>query len=190
MKTIFSTATLIAVLAALASAAPTKLAARTVLSTIAADFTIVIDQANPNTFYGASSPAIIERTNGNNEKDTLISFTIPPFTSIPGASASSTCQLVITDPSTVTGSGETQIFSLGGPITSTSTESFNEHPFFNQYFGTQSVVENGNSIPIDVSSFPCNFGSDLQLALRPQNDNDLIEFTQTANSGAFIVVSS
>jgi hypothetical protein len=188
MKSIFTTAALVAVLSALASATP--LAARGVVSTIAADFFIVIDQANPNTFSSAVAEADIERTNGNNEKDTFVSFTIPTASSIPGATASSTCQLVIRNPDSVSGSGNTQLFTLGAPIFSTSSYSFNSHPYYDQYRGVQHVVLNGDSTPIDVTSFPCNFGGNLQLVLRPQNDNDLITFHQSANSGAFVQVIS
>ena len=186
MKTIFSTATLVALLGALASAAPTKLATRSVLTTFGADFYFVLDGANPNTLSGATSAGEIERINGNNEVDTLVSFTIPPYTSIPGASASSTCQLVIRNPSTVTGSGETQIFTLGGAISSANQYSFYQHPFYDQYRGVQQANLGTDSTPIDVQSFPCGFGGNLQLALRPQNDNDLIEFSQTSTTGLFI----
>jgi len=197
MKAFFSAATLLAVLAALTSAAPTikeRSAGGPVIYTKGADFIRIASQAQPNVdesvALGTTSEAIIARTDGQNEFDSYVSFQIPDIASIPGATSSSTCDIVIRNPATVTGSGHTQIFDLGGLITQTGTLTFYSHPFINQYRGEYIANLGGDSTPIDVYTVPCNFGGYMQYAMRPQNDNDYIAWTQdnVNGVGAFIEI--
>ena len=188
MKNVFSLATLAAVLATLASAAPTqfdkRLSGGPLVATVGAEFFTVVDQANPNTPAVGSQTAVIQRKNGNNEKDTLVSFDLTGV----ARTAGSTCNLIIRNPTTVTGSGHTQLFTLGGPLSTNTPLTFYQHPFYDQYAGEYNVNLNGDSNAIDVFSIPCRFDAKSQYVFRPQNDNDYITFTQGANTGAFIEV--
>jgi hypothetical protein len=197
MKGIFSVATLVAVLAALTSAAPTmkeRSVGGPVIYTKGADFIRLASEAQPqvdeSVALGTTSEAIIARTNGQNEYDSYVSFQIPALASIPGATSSSTCNLVIRNPETVTGSGHTQIFDLGGLITQTGTLTYWQHPYTNQYRGEYIANLGGDSTPIDVYTVPCNFGGYMQYELRPQNDNDYIAWTQdnVNNIGVFVEI--
>jgi|SRR5579859_7354812 len=183
MKGLFSTATLLAVLAALTAAAP--ITERAVVASVPAEFFIVTDEAHPQTFSGASQTAVISRTNGSGEKASYVSF---DMTSVPGATASSTCTFVIKNPAAASGSQNTQLFTLGGPISSTSKLSFWQHPFHDQYAGVYKAQVGASSTAIDVATVPCNFGRKSQYVMRPQNDNDYITWTQGAGVGAFIEV--
>jgi hypothetical protein len=193
MKSIFSYATLVAVLAAIGSAAP--LAPRSVLFTKGADFIRVTSEAEPQTdqisVFGTET-AVISRQNGQNEFASYISFALPDAASI-GATSSSTCSIVINNPAQSTGSQNTQVFSLGGGLfTQTGPLTFWQHPYHDQYRGVYQTGVGEASTAIDVTNFPCNFGQEMQFVFRPQNDNDYITWTQNtpANIGAFIQVNA
>jgi Ubiquitin 3 binding protein But2 C-terminal domain len=194
MKGIFSVATLLSVLATLAAAAPLTPRGVPIYSK-GADFIRVTNEAQPNsdeTSVFGLHEGYISRTNGIEEHASYLSFAIPPITSIPGASASSTCSLVIRYPGSATGSGYTQLYSLGGPIDETTPLTFYSHPYHNQYLGTYAVTEGDESTAIDVQTIPCTFNGKMQYVLRPQNDNDYIQWDQdnVNGIGAFIVVSN
>jgi len=197
MKGIFSAATLVAVFAALTSAAPTlneRSPNGPVIATIGAEFIRVTSESQPSidlsSVYGTQQ-GVISRNNGQDEHASYVSFNIPDISLIPGASAQSTCHLVIKNPAYATGSQNTQLFSLGGGLfTATSPLTFWSHPYHNQYLGVYTVNIGGDSTPIDVASIPCQFGTEAQYVLRPQNDNDYINWNQNnaALVGAFIEV--
>lgn len=193
MKSIFSYATLVAVLAAIGSAAP--LSPRSVLFTKGADFIRVTSESQPQTdqisVYGTET-AVISRQNGQNEYASYISFAMPDAASI-GATSSSTCSLVINNPANAEGSQNTQVFTLGGSLfTQNGPLTFWQHPYHDQYRGVYRVAVGASSTPIDVTSFPCNFGQEMQFVFRAQNDNDYITWTQNnpANVGVFIQVNA
>lgn len=197
MKGIFSAATFIAVASALVAAAPFKVAERSasgpVIYSKGADFIRVVSEANPNTdeigTYGTQT-GLIARTNGQNEFASLVSFDIPPVSAIAGASASSTCNFVIMNPASVSGSQTTQLFTLGAEFGEYDTITFNQHPYYNQYEGAYFVNAVGDSSAVDVTTVPCTFGGNMQFVMRPQNDNDYINWTQNngGNVGAFIEI--
>lgn len=197
MKGIFSAATFIAIASALVSAAPFKVAERSASGPLiyskGADFLRVVSQANPDTdqigTYGTQT-GYTARTNGNEEFASLVSFDIPPLAAIAGASASSTCNFVIKNPASVSGSQTTQLFTLGAEFGEYDTITFNQHPYYNQYEGAYFVNAVGDSSPVDVTTVPCTFGGNMQFVMRPQNDNDYITWTQNngGNVGAFIEI--
>ena len=197
MKGIFSAATFIAIASALVAAAPFKVAERSasgpIIYTKGADFIRVVSEANPNTdeigTYGTQT-GLIARTNGQNELASLVSFDIPPVSAIAGASASSTCNFVIKNPASVSGSQTTQLFTLGAEFGEYDTITFNQHPYYNQYEGAYFVNAVGDSSAVDVTTVPCTFGGNMQFVMRPQNDNDYITWTQNngGNVGAFIEI--
>ena len=197
MKGIFSAATFIAIASALVSAAPFKVAERSASGPLiyskGDDFLRVVSQADPNTdqigTYGTQT-GYIARTKGNEEFASLVSFDIPPLSAIAGASASSTCNFVIKNPASVSGSQTTQLFTLGAEFGEYDTITFIQHPYYNQYEGAYFVNAVGDSSPVDVTSVPCTFGGNMQFVMRPQNDNDYITWTQNngGNVGAFIEI--
>ena len=194
MKGIFSPATFVAIISALAAAAPFKAAERdTLIYSKGADFIHVTSEANPQTdeamYYGTQT-ALIARTNGQDEFASYVSFAIPGLSSIPGATSSSTCSFVIRNPLQAYGSQETQLFSLGAEFAEGDTLTFWQHPYIDQYRGVYLVEVGTDSTPIDVNSFPCKFGDNMQFVMRPQNDNDYITWTQDAGAdiGAFIEI--
>jgi Ubiquitin 3 binding protein But2 C-terminal domain len=197
MKGIFSAATFVALLSALAAAAPLKHAARSangpLVYTKGADFIHVTSEANPQTdqapIYGTQT-ALIARTNGQDEFASYVSFAIPALSNIAGASASSTCNIVIKYPAQSQGSQITQLFSLGSEFTESQTLTFNQHPYHNQYYGEYNVLVGQESTPVDVFTVPCKFGDNMQFVMRPQNDNDYITWVQSnsANVGAFVEI--
>ena len=197
MKAIFSAATFVALISALAAAAPLKVAERSATGSIiyakGADFIHVTSEASPQTdeasIYGTQT-AVIARTNGQNEFASYVSFAIPPLASIPGATASSTCNFVIQNPAFASGSGMTQLFSLGSEFAENDTLTYWQHPYTNQYYGTYEIAVGSASTAIDVATVPCIFGDNMQFVMRPQNDNDYITWTQNAasNVGAFIEI--
>jgi hypothetical protein len=192
MKSIFSYATLVAVLAAIGSAAP--LSPRAVLYTKGADFIRVTSESQPQTdqisVYGTQT-AVISRQNGQNEHASYVSFNIPSAASL-GATSSSTCSLVINNPADAEGSKNTQVFTLGGEFTENGPLTFWQHPYHDQYRGVYQTGVGVGSTAIDVTNFPCKFGQNMQFVFRPQNDNDFITWTQNspANVGAFIQVNA
>jgi hypothetical protein len=197
MKSFLSAATFFAILATISSAAPLK--PRSVIATIGTEFMRVIAQAQPDTdflnTFGIET-AVISITDGTNETDTLLSFTIPEAADI-GASPSSICSLLIKDAATATGSQTIQLFSLLPPLFDNDPSvpvTFNSHPSYNQYEGQYFVTAGGDSTPVDIPpvTFPCQFGSIMQFVARPQNTDVFIEvFTNELNgaAGVFIEIS-
>lgn len=205
MKGIFSIATFVTLLSAVALAAP--LAKRTpngpIIWTQGADFIRVTDEVHPDvdqlSTWGTQS-GVVQRfagsPGGSYERDSYISFTIPALDDIPGATESSTCDFVIKNPGFNSGGTMlAQLFSLGTSFTETQTLTFYQHPYFNQYMGSYQInqgtaSEAATSTPLDVFSFPCTFGGEMQFALRPQGDSDSIVWGQNNASGvgAFIEV--
>src|SRR5947207_15146930 len=78
MKGIFSAATFVAIISALAAAAPFKAVEReTPIFTKGADFIRITSEANPQTdevLYFGTQTAVIARTNGQNEFASYVSF--------------------------------------------------------------------------------------------------------------------
>lgn len=194
----FSVVSIVALLSVFAAAKPVakRSAGGTLIFTKGADYILVTSQQYPNTPspFGTQT-AIIERDQGQNEQDSYLSFAMPEMTDIPGATASSTCNFVIKNPTSVSGSAITQLFRLGAPFTAQQGLTWNDHPYVNQYYGSYSVAPgtfggDAASTPLDVSSFPCLFGQQMQFVLRPENDNDLIHWIQNdeGSIGAFIEV--
>lgn len=187
MKNVFSLATLVAVLATLASAAPSKIDRRLpggpVVATVGAEFFTVVDQDVNSPSVGTQT-GVVQRINGNQEKHTFVSFDLTKV----AHTAASTCNLIIRNVDSVSGSGHAQLFTIGGPITATTPLSFYSHPYYDLYAGEYIVNPNGDSNAVDVVSIPCRFDAKSQYVLRPQNDNDYIKFTQGTNSGVFIEV--
>lgn len=194
MKGFFSVATFVAIISTLVAAAPFKAAERdTVVYSKGADFIHVTSEANPQTDEAinfGTQTALIARTNGQDEFASYVSFAIPSLSAIPGATSSSTCSFVIRNPLQAYGSQETQLFSLGAEFAEGDTLTFWQHPYHDQYRGVYLAEVGTDSTPIDVTSFPCKFGDNMQFVMRPQNDNDYITWTQNsaAEVGAFIEV--
>ena len=198
MKAIFSTLS-IAALCALVSAAPTRVAKRSgaLVTSIPASRYHVIDQNHPNTDVSAtfgSNTAVISRSDTTLDVDTLVNFEIPDLSSIPGASASSTCDFVVFNAASVSGSQTLQLFTLVSEVDLTGPVTFNSAPSSDQYKGMYFIQEGATttSLAIDVTSFPCQFGTTMQFIMRPQNDNDFITWTQGGAGavpvGAFIEI--
>jgi Ubiquitin 3 binding protein But2 C-terminal domain len=191
---------LIAFLPSFVRAVPLKQTERSVggpiILTLGAEFYRVISQAEPDTdfltTYG-SQTAIISRSQGSDEVATLVSFQMPAISDISGATASSTCDFVVKNPGTASGSQILQLFTLGYQFSESISPpvTFNSHPYYNQYEGEYYVSVGGDSTAIDVFTFPCVFGTNMQFVLRPQNDNDYISWEQDSISllnGAYIEV--
>jgi len=198
MKAIFSTLS-IAALCALVSAAPTRVAKRSgaLVTSIPASYYHVIDENKPNTDVSAtygSQTAVISRSDTTLDIDTLVNFEIPDLSSIPGASASSTCDFVVFNAASVSGSQTLQLFTLVSEVDLTGPVTFNSAPSSDQYKGMYFIQEGATttSLAIDVTSFPCQFGTTMQFIMRPQNDNDFITWTQGGAGavpvGAFIEI--
>jgi hypothetical protein len=200
MKTIFSTLA-VAALCALVSAAPTRVAKRSgaLVTSIPASYFHVIDENQPNvdvsaTTYGYQT-AVISRSDTTLDIDTLVNFEIPALSAISGATSSSTCDFVVYNVAEATGSQTIQLFTLVSEVDLAQPLTFNTAPSSNQYEGMYFLQEGaatGVSIAIDVSSFPCQFGTTMQFIMRPQNDNDYITWTQGGAGavpvGAFIEI--
>ena len=183
MKAIFSTLS-IAALCALVTSIP-------------ASYYHVIDENKPNTDVSAtygSQTAVISRSDTTLDIDTLVNFEIPDLSSIPGASASSTCDFVVFNAASVSGSQTLQLFTLVSEVDLTGPVTFNSAPSSDQYKGMYFIQEGATttSLAIDVTSFPCQFGTTMQFIMRPQNDNDFITWTQGGAGavpvGAFIEI--
>jgi len=198
MKAIFSTLS-IAALCALVSAAPTRVGKRSgaLVTSIPASYYHVIDENKPNTDVSAtygSQTAVISRSDTTLDIDTLVNFEIPDLSSIPGASASSTCDFVVFNAASVSGSQTLQLFTLVSEVDLTGPVTFNSAPSSDQYKGMYFIQEGATttSLAIDVTSFPCQFGTTMQFIMRPQNDNDFITWTQGGAGavpvGAFIEI--
>jgi hypothetical protein len=193
MKGIFSATTFVALISALAAAAPFKVTERSATGPLifskAADFIHVTSEADPNTDQAAaygSLTGLIARTNGQDEFASYVSFVIPALSSISGATTSSTCDFVIRNPANATGSQMTQLYTLGYQLPDSIT--FNSHPYHDQYEGVYQVVVGSDSIAVDVATVPCQFGELMQFVMRPQNDNDYITWQQDTDVGAFIEI--
>ena len=202
MKAIFS-AIVIAAVSAIVSAAPTK---RQALSLIPASYNYVVSQAEPDVdqapIYGNPNIAVISRTNGYNDIDTIVDFAIPDITSIPGATSSSTCSFVVYNVGALSGSQTLQVYTLNQwvdlfspPVTWNSADVQS----VDQNYGTYEVFSGattGPSVAIDGGSwtFPCQFGQTVQFLLRPEGDNDYITWSQGGGgavlTGAYIQVSN
>src|SRR5271154_4375675 len=171
MKGIFSAVTFIAIATALVAGSPIEgtkqgqfkhskrgqsLAERNgaLIYTKAADFIHITSEASPDvdqdSIFGTQT-GLIARTNGQNEFDSYVSFYIPALSTIPGASASSTCNLVIRNPASTYGSQITQAFTLGAEFGPNDVLTFNQHPFVNQYEGAYLTELNSDSTAIDVA---------------------------------------
>jgi len=202
MKAIFS-ALAIAALSSVISAAPTK---RQTLSFIPSSYNYVVSQAQPDVdqapIVGSSSIAIISRTNGNNDVDTIVNFDIPAMSDIPGATPSSTCSFAIYNVAALSGSQTMQLYTLNQfvdlfspPVTWNSADVQS----VNQYLGTYEVFSGattGPSVATDGGSwtFPCQFGYTMQFLMRPEGDNDYITWSEGGGgavlTGAYIQVNS
>jgi hypothetical protein len=201
MKTFFSTLT-VAALCALAAAAPTRVSKRSaagpLVTSIAPSAVHIIDENQPNVDVASQydpGSVVISRSDTTLDIDTIINFWIPALADIPGATSSSTCDFKVYNAGVVSGSQTLQLFTtvteadLTGPLT------FNTAPSSNQYEGMyfiQAGAANSGSVAIDVSTFPCEFGSTMQFIVRPQNDNDFIAWTAPGAGatpiGAFIEI--
>jgi hypothetical protein len=202
MKAIFSVIAIAAV-SAVVSAAPTK---RQALSLIPASYNYVVSQAEPDVdqapVYGNPNVAVISRTNGYDDIDTIVDFAIPDITSIPGATSSSTCSFVVYNVAALSGSQTLQVYTLNQwvdlfspPVTWNSADVQS----VNQNYGTYEVFSGattGPSVAIDGGSwtFPCQFGQTVQFLLRAEGDNDYITWSQGGGgavlTGAYIQVSN
>ena len=172
MKGIFSIATYLALVSALASAAP--LARR--WTVISPDYFEVIEQASPYLSIGSTQSPTISVINGNNEVDSFVSFS-----PIAGATSTSTCQFVLRGVS-ATPNAAIQLFSLVSPLT--GAETFNSHPSVNQDEGQASIDPYGNSAPLYGTYVPCT--EPLQFIIRPHFTDGTIQWTQGPTVGAFI----
>ena len=96
------------------------------------------------------------------------------------------------NPTQAEGSQAIQLFTLINEFNEYDGLTFNNHPLIDQYYGTYLVAAGGDSTPLDVSSFPCDFGNRMQFLMRPQDLDDYVSWTQNtgANVGAFIEMSN
>jgi Ubiquitin 3 binding protein But2 C-terminal domain len=199
MKAIFS-AVAIAALSALVSSTPlTKRSADgPILTSVSPTYLHIISEAEPNTDQATTfglNTAIISRTDGSNDIDTLVSFDIPAMSAIAGATASSTCDFFINNAASVNGSQTIQLFTLVSEVDLSQPLTWNTAPSSNQYEGAYFVVEGaatGGSVAIDVFTFPCLFGQSMEFIVRPFGDDVFITWTQggagAVPTGAFIEV--
>lgn len=202
MKAIFS-ALAIAALSSVISAVPTK---RQALSLVPASYNYVVSQAQPDVdeepTAGGPNVAVISRTNGNNDIDTIVNFDMPDISQIPGATPSSTCSFVIYNVAALSGSETMQLYTLNEfvdlyspPVTWNSADVQS----VNQNYGTYQVFSGattGPSVAIDGGSwtFPCQFGQTLQFLMRPEGQDDYITWSEGGGgavlAGAYIQVNS
>lgn len=176
MKAIFSVVTLLALASALVSAAP--LAKRGVPVPANPDVLVITNPAPHNVLPNppGSSGGIVQIVNGNNEVDTIVSFSLSP-----PPTAQSTCQFYMENLDNVSGSGIVQLFSLGYELTPGNI------PYYDQYEG-QYNVNTSPSTSIDVQTVPCTLNNgNPQFVIRPQNTDDTVTWIQTASSGAFLL---
>ena len=176
MKGILSATTLFALVAGLVSAAPLEKRS----NNIPADSNVlVITNPAPHNIVPnppGSSGGIVQIVNGNNEIDTIVSFTLSPAPN-PG----STCQFYMQNLDTVSGSGIVQLFSLGYEL------SVGNIPYYDQYEGQYDLNTNP-STAIDRPTVPCTLNNgNPQFVIRPQNTDDTVTWTQSASSGAFLL---
>lgn len=167
---------------AIVSAAPTANVKRS--ETYKPDAMVQIKEQMPETPQGLTDEGRVERVNGWNNVQTLLSIPIP-------SGASGSCSLSFTNPITVTGSKEMQLFTVGDnkPIDASTT--YYSRPYRDQHIATIHLRSgsaefetfgtwNGNSIP-------CPAGKRLNLELVPVGDHD--EVTWKLPDGLTIVSS-
>ena len=203
MKAIISSL-VIAAVSVIVSAAPTTKRGQ-VTAWIPATYNYVVSQAYPDTDQATlynPNIAVISRTNGYNDIDTIVNFAIPPMSQIPGATPSSTCSFAIYNVAALSGSEKMQLYTLNQwvdllspPVTWNSADVQS----VNQNYGTYQVFSGattGPSVAIDGGSwtFPCQFGTTLQFLMRPEGDYDYITWSQGGGgavlTGAYIQVSN
>jgi hypothetical protein len=161
----------------------------TVIYTAPATWFITTSEETPDLVFGVDfQTGTIQRIDGSKEERTYVNFDIPPLTSLPDATASSTFHLVIKNPSVATGSKRLEAFTIGAPLNVGSLISFNTHPFEDQDRGVYAVVVGGISTADSGTVLPSQFGQAVQLVLRPEGTDDLIVLQQGPNSGVFIEV--
>jgi hypothetical protein len=199
MKAIFSAVAIAALSALVASAPLTQRSANgPILASISPTFLHVVSQAQPNTDEATAfglNTAIISRTDGSDDIDTLVSFDIPAMSAIAGATTSSTCDFFINNAASVNGSQTMQLFTLVSEVDLSQPLTWNTTPSSDQYEGAYYIVEGaatGGSVAIDVLTFPCLFGQTMEFIMRPSGDNVFITWTQggagAVPTGAFIEV--
>ena len=127
-----------------------------------------------------------------NEVDTFVNFPIPPINEIQGASTLCTCDFVIKNPQISNGSQIVQLFSLLEEFDVTQTFTWNNHPQYDQYYGSYLVNPTGSSTLLDLYPYTvqCSYGSNLRFVMRPYNATDWVMLSQTGIviSGAYIEI--
>lgn len=160
---------LLTTVAAIVSAAPTVNVKRS--TTYAPDAMVQIHEQKPDTPYGLTDQGLVERVNGWNNVQTLLSIPIP-------SGASGSCSLSFTNPTTVTGSHEMQLFTVGDnkPIDASTT--YYSRPYRDQHIAT--IHLEGGSARFETfgtwngNSIPCPAGKRLNLELVPVGDYDKV----------------
>ena len=160
-----------------------------VIHTQPANWFITTSEETPDQVFGVNfQTGTIQRIDGSKEKRTYVNFDMPPLTSIPNATPTSTFHLVIKNPSVATGSQRLEAFTIGTPLNWESQISFNTHPFEDQDRGIYKVVSGGVSSADSGTVLPSQFGQAIQFVLRPEGTDDLIVLVQGPGSGVFIEV--
>jgi hypothetical protein len=143
-----------------------------------------LKQDAPGTAFGATTTGIVYRTNGQNEIQTLLSFSLP---ALPGK----TCTLTFSDPTTVSWSQRMQIFDVGGTITAENT--FLSRPYRNNFRCALAVKPAGQGAATELDYVSCKFpcpesAATLGFETVPMSDNDWITW-DTTTSGLVIQAS-
>jgi hypothetical protein len=170
----------------------TLVSAQTTIKTVVPQWLIVVNEGGDGA-WAQRDNGLISYVGNNNTFDTYVSFTMPSLRSLPGATASSLCRLVVSTPELALGNRSATVAQLLEPIKTAVGVPFPHLKsqrlgalFFFETPVSQYVGDDGSS------AFPCAFGTDMQFALTPYflgvKDITTIEWYQTAATGVFIEV--
>ncbi|KAL7269879.1 hypothetical protein RUND412_007431 [Rhizina undulata] len=154
--------------AAVAEAEPGLEARGTV--TVAATLNVPIYESAPDVAFG-NQGGFVYRYNGQYNVQTLVA--IPFTTGYPGRQ----CQLRFKNPSYVYGSAQAQVFTVGGPVTTSNT--YNSRPYRNVQMGTFTAVVGSEATwtYYGGNTFNCpTSATTLNYEVVPVNDYDDISW--------------
>ena len=143
-----------------------------------------IKQESPNTPFGQTATGVVSRSNGPNDIQTLLSFSLP---ALPGK----TCTIVFSDPTRLSGTQRMQIFDVGGPVTVANT--FLTRPFRNNYRCVFAVKPAGQGLATVQDDVSCTFkcpesATVLGFETGPVGDN--VEITWDVATAGLVIQAS
>jgi hypothetical protein len=178
-------------IATLVAAMPSKLSRKVAtandLYVTSASFIIVVDEAEPWD-YGTILNGQISSSDNSDEKDTFVSFSVPPMSAIKGATLSSLCQVRLVNPTSKNGTAAANVYPLvSASLTASSTFNFLGEPPVSYSAAIGTLNFDDSDIVGTSGTFDCGYGSNMQFEMTPFGIAT-IEFTQSNTTGLFLVV--